>query len=155
MAATGWLWLVIAVPLAGHALYLQRIPGVAAGSGWMSAPAAAVHGVLTPVLASGVLAPAAVWALASTTLPWIRRPRQVPLLRAAITVAWAAATAAATAIVLGAATRGHGVIMPGEGLLGAVACAFAALARELPAGAGPPAPTQPTPFSNLRSMKSP
>jgi hypothetical protein len=97
----------------------------------MSSPGAAIDHLLIPVLRSGVLAPAAVWALAAAVLPWIRSRRRFPGLNVVIVFGWGVATAVATAIALGVAARGHGVVLPGEGVLGAVACGFAALAPDL------------------------
>jgi hypothetical protein len=130
LGAIGWLWLIIATALVGHGLYLRRLPGVGAGTVWMSSPGAAVDHLLIPVLSSGVLAPAAVWALAAALLPWIRARRPPRGLNVVITFAWAAATATATAIVLDVVARRHGVVLPGEGVLGAVSCGFGALAPD-------------------------
>jgi hypothetical protein len=97
----------------------------------MSSPRAAIDHLLVPVLRSGVLAPAAVWALAAAVLPWICAQRRLRGLKVVIVFAWGAVTAVATATALGLAARGHGGVLPGEGVLGAVACGFAALAPDL------------------------
>jgi hypothetical protein len=131
LAAIGWLWLIIGMAVVGRGLYLRRLPGVAPAAVWMSSPGAAIDHLLVPVLKSGVLAPAAVWAVAAAVLPWLRSRRTFPGMDVVIVFAWAALTAVATAIALGLAARGHGVVLPGEGVLGAVACGFAALAPDL------------------------
>ncbi len=130
LAAVGWVWLITGMAIVGHGLYLRRLPGVGTTAVWTASPGAAVDHLLVPVLSSGVLAPAAVWALAAAGLPWIRSARRVRGLNVLIVFAWAVVTAAGTAIVLELASRGHGVVLPGEGVLGAVACGFAALAPE-------------------------
>jgi serine/threonine-protein kinase len=127
LGAIGWLWLIVAMAMTGRELYGRRLPGLGLSADWMSSPGAALDHLLGPLATTGVLAPAAVWALAATVLPWLAGRRRVPALTVVIVFGWAAGTAAGTAIVLNLAARGHGVILPGEGILGAVACGFGAL----------------------------
>ena len=131
LGAIGWVWLITGMALTGHALYLRRLPGVGPSAIWTASPHAAFDHLLVPVVSGGVLAPAAVWALAAALLPWIRACRRAPGLNLVLVLGWAAGTAMATAIVLNLAARGHGVILAGEGVLGALACGFGALAPDV------------------------
>jgi hypothetical protein len=125
------VWLIDGMALTGHGLYVRRLPGVGASTIWTVSPRAAFDHLLAPVLSSGVLAPAAVWALAAAVLPLIRLVRRAPGMNLVLVLGWAVGTAMASAIVLNIATRGHGVILAGEGVLGALACGFGALAPDV------------------------
>jgi eukaryotic-like serine/threonine-protein kinase len=132
LGAAGWVWLIAAGALSGRALYLRQLPGVAT-SGWKSSPGAAFHHLLMPLLSDGVLVPAVIWALAAAVVPWARARRRMPALNVVVVFVWAAAVAAATGIAVDTATGGHGLILPGEGVLGALAGGFGALVPEISA----------------------
>jgi hypothetical protein len=89
--------------------------------------------VLAPILNAGLLAPAAVWAAGAALLPLIARRRPTVIVVPIVTV-WAAGVAVAAALLLGAATGGHGLILVGEAVLGAVASGLAALAPDIARG---------------------
>jgi hypothetical protein len=132
LGAVGWIWLLLASAVAGKALYLPLVPGVAPPHAWMSSLTTTIDHLLRPELSAGVLAPALVWAVGAVTLPWLVRGGSV-VLDVVRVVVWAAivvsATGAAVAAVHGSAGAG-GVSAP-SALVGAVACAAVALAPSL------------------------
>jgi hypothetical protein len=95
--------------LVGEALAGRRLLlGVAAGTrdreSWQgSVPDAATH-ALAPLLRSGALAFAIVWAVAAVALPWLMRGRSLPQNSFAAAV-WALIVAAATVALAGALRR--------------------------------------------------
>jgi hypothetical protein len=129
LGATGWIWLLLASAVAGKALYLPLVPGVAPSHAWMRSLSTTVDHLLRPEVSAGVLAPALVWALAAVALPWLLRGRSF-VLDVVRVVVWAAivvsATGAAIAAVHGAGVSGDGVSAP-TALVGAVASAAVAL----------------------------
>ena len=133
LGAVGWVWLLLASAVAGKSLYLPLVPGVAPPHAWMSSLSTTVDHLLRPEISAGVVAPAAVWALAAVTLPWLVRGSSLILdvVRALI---WAAivvsATGAAIAAVHGSGSASGGVAAS-SALLGAAASAAVALAPEL------------------------
>jgi hypothetical protein len=133
LGAVGWIWLLLASAVAGKALYLPLVPGVAPPQAWMSSLSTTVDHLLRPEVSAGVLAPALVWALAAVTLPWLVR-RGSLVLDIVRVVVWAAivvsATGAATAAVHHSGLPGDGVSAP-SALVGAVASAAVALAPSL------------------------
>lgn len=133
LGAAGWIWLLLASPLTGQALYLRRPSPGASASAWMASVQLAAQHVLGPILDAGLLAPAAVWAAGSAALPLIGRRRPTVILVLIVTT-WAAGVAIAAAMVLKAATGGHGLILVGEAVLGAVASGVAALAPDIARG---------------------
>ncbi len=132
LGAVGWIWLLLASAVAGKALYLPLVPGVAPPHAWMSSMTTTIDHLLRPEVSAGVLAPALVWALGAVTLPWLVRGGSV-VLDVVRVVVWAgivvSATGAAVAAVHGSAGAG-GVSAP-TALVGAVACAAVALAPSL------------------------
>jgi serine/threonine-protein kinase len=133
LGAIGWVWLLLATAIAGKALYLTRVPGVALTpppQNWMSSPTATVDHLLRPLVSSGVLAPALVWALAAIVLPWLVRGGSL-LLDALRVLAWAAIVVAGTGAAM-AAVHGSDVMgAPPSALIGAAAAAAVALAPSL------------------------
>jgi hypothetical protein len=123
----------LATALAGKALYLPRVPGVALTSppqNWMSSPIAAIDHLFRPLISSGILAPALVWALAAVVLPWLVLGGSL-LLDALRVFAWAAIVVAGTGAAI-AAVHGSDVIgAPPSALIGAAAAAAVALAPTL------------------------
>jgi hypothetical protein len=130
LGAIGWVWLLLAAAIAGKALYLTRVPGVVLTpppQNWMSSPTTTVDNLLGPLVSSGVLAPALVWALAAVVLPWLVRGGSL-LLDALRVVAWAAIVVAGTGAAI-AAVHGSDVMgAPPSALIGAAAAAAVALA---------------------------
>ncbi|MFZ1994664.1 MAG: hypothetical protein WAU75_11190, partial [Solirubrobacteraceae bacterium] len=132
LGAVGWVWLLLASAVAGKALYLPVVPGVAPPHAWMSSVSVTVDHLLRPELSAGVLAPALVWALAAATLPWLVRGAS-PALDVVRVVVWAAILVSATGAAIVAVHdpgAGAGGSAPGA-LLGAAASAAVALAPSL------------------------
>jgi hypothetical protein len=149
IGAGAWVWLALVTPVAGRVLYLSPPSGIAPASHWAGSASATATQVLSPLLRSGVLAPAAVWAVAAAVLPWLVRGRSLPLdfVRA---VVWAAtlvaATPAAIAVVHGSAgvPTVHGAVVGGGlGVIVALAPRWLGAGRlpwrstRPPTGAGP------------------
>ncbi len=129
LGAVGWIWLLLASAIAGKALYLPLVPGVAPPHAWMSSLSTTVDQLLRPEVSAGVLAPALVWALGAVTLPWLVRGGSL-ILDVARVVVWAglvvSGTGAAMAVAHGSA-GGNGVSAP-TALVGAAASVAVALA---------------------------
>jgi hypothetical protein len=123
---TGWIWLVLAAPVANRVFYLPVIPGTPALQDWAGSPHQTVHQVLTPMLTSGALAPAPLWALAAAVLPWLVRCRSLALdtIRA---VVWSAVLVSATGVAVTAAHGGGGLRAAPSATVGAVVGAAIAL----------------------------
>jgi serine/threonine protein kinase len=127
LGAAGWVWLLLAAPIAGRGLYLAREPGVSPPGVWSGSAYNLVHDVLIPLLRSGALVPAAAWALAAVVLPWLVLGRS-PVLDFVRVVVWSVALASATEVAL-AAAHGSGAVPPAStALLGAAAGVVVALA---------------------------
>jgi hypothetical protein len=130
LAATGWIWLVLAAPLAGDDLYTRRPSGTPAPDVWTSSLSITFRAVLKPLATSGVLAGAIVWALAAVVLPWLVRGRSLPRDLVLATV-WAATTVSATEAVTSAAGGSHVASAPATAMLGALAGGLVAVAPTL------------------------
>ncbi len=133
LGAIGWVWLLLASAIAGKALYLPLVPGVAPPHAWMRSLSVTVEHLLRPEISAGVLAPALVWALAAVTLPWLVRGGSL-VLDVARVVVWATVLVSATGVAVaawhGSATGPSGLAAP-TALLGALASAVVALAPSL------------------------
>jgi eukaryotic-like serine/threonine-protein kinase len=123
LGAVGWVWVVVVGELDGHGLYSGLIAGTPARSLWIPSLHVAAKHVLEPMLSSGALAPAAIWALAAVVLPPITAIRALPARIVLITV-WAAGLASATATALAHAGL---AVRPGAAFLGALCSAILAL----------------------------
>ena len=102
VAATGAWWLLLAEPL----LHRRLLLGVAAGTrdraSWQASVPDTVGHALVPLLRSGALGLALVWAALAIALPWVVRGRSVSFdlfPAAALTVAGAAATVELTSVL--------------------------------------------------------
>jgi hypothetical protein len=120
LGAVGWTWTALGTSLSGTALYLRAPPGTPPASQWFASAGETVRHVLEPLLSSGALAPALVWAAAAVVLPWLVRGRHLAV-DFVLASAWAAGLLAATYSSL-AAVHGSlsGAPVP-RGVLGAVA----------------------------------
>ncbi len=127
LGVAGWVWLALAGPLVGDDLYLRRLAGTPPAAVWMASPAPAVHDLIWPLLSSGALLAAAVWALAAVALPWLLRGRSL-VLDAVAAVSWAALVCAATIAVLHA---GRDLGTPPSAALGAAVSVAVALAPSI------------------------
>ena len=94
LGAAGLWWLLLAEPLLGTTLLSSADPP----RGWEAEAVRAIDGVLWPPLHSGLVALAAVWALAALVLPWLVRGRYAGIDFVAAS-AWAAGLGAGTAAV--------------------------------------------------------
>jgi hypothetical protein len=133
LGAVGWVWLLLGAAIAGKALYLPRVPGISLSpppQNWMTSPSATMTHLLSPLVSTGVLAPAAVWAAAAVTLPWLVRRRSVAL-DALRVIAWAAIVVSCTGAAIAAAHGSDPVGAPPTALIGAAAAAAVALAPSL------------------------
>jgi serine/threonine protein kinase len=126
LAATGWLWLVLAAPLAGADLYTRRAPGTPRPDIWISSLGSTADAVIRPIAMSGVLVGALVWALAALVLPWLVTGRSLPR-DIVFAGAWAAMTVSATEVAIALSSGSHTVSAPPTATIGAVAGALVAL----------------------------
>ncbi len=126
LAATGWVWLLFAGLVGESQLYLSRIPGTTPVGNWADSPTALLHQELLPLLRSGALTPALVWALAAVVLPWLVRGRSlaVDLVRVVI---WAAMLQSATVVATSAINGSDGVRAAPTAVIGSVAAGAFAL----------------------------
>ena len=140
IGAIGWIWLLFAGLVGGSALYLPRIPGTTAVGTWSGSPAALLHDALLPVLRSGALTPALVWALAAVVLPWLVRGRSLAVDFVRVVI-WAAMLESATIAATAAINGSDGVHAAHTAVIGSVAAAAVALGAvwlsKLPQGWGP------------------
>jgi hypothetical protein len=92
LGAAGLWWLLLAEPL----LHTTLLSASAPPRGWEADAGRALDGVLWPPLASGLIALAALWALAALVLPWLVRGRYAGIDFVAAS-AWAAGLGSGTA----------------------------------------------------------
>ena len=95
LGATGWVWIVLGTALSGVDLYLRSPRGLPPADQWPLSVGATVHQVLEPLISSGALAPAPVWAIAAAILPWVVRGRSAAI-DFVLASAWASGLVAAT-----------------------------------------------------------
>jgi hypothetical protein len=131
LGAAGWLWLLVGGFLDGQGAYVRLPSGTPPPSTWMPSLSDTVHQVLHPLLYSGILAPALVWAAGALVLPLITT-RRVPVdrpgawvMQGMLLLAWAGALLLLTRGLLAAVAPGV-TIRSGPALLGAFSCALAA-----------------------------
>jgi hypothetical protein len=96
LGLAGGCWLILAEPLLGRTLLYGPAAGVGPRGTWDGGGSIAAGDVLSPLVSSGALIIALIWALFAAILPWLVRGR---FLAADIVMAsaWAGALAAATA----------------------------------------------------------
>jgi hypothetical protein len=126
----GWIWLLLASAIAGKALYLPLVPGVAPPHAWMSSLSTAIDHLFTPEVSAGVLAPALVWALGAVTLPWLVRGGSLVLDTIRVVI-WAAIVVSATGAAIVAVHGSDSVGAASGALIGAVAALAVALVPSL------------------------
>ena len=107
LGALGLWWLVLAEALTGDRLALGPAPGSQPRIAWEASATAAAQHAISPILSSGVLLVALLWAGAAVLLPLLVRGRAfaVDLVAA---VAWAAALGSATQAVADATAPAGG-----------------------------------------------
>lgn len=131
LGAAGWLWLVVGGFLSGQMTYVRPSPPIPPPRAWMPSLDGAVHQALHPLLYSGILAPALVWAAGALVLPVIARPiarggsPRAWAARGCLLLAWAGAVVLLTAGVL-AAVAPSVTIRSGPALLGTFTAALVA-----------------------------
>jgi hypothetical protein len=126
LGLAGWIWLLLATPLTGSALYLPAAAGLPPHRVWSTSLYETLHHVLAPIISSGALAGAPVWALAAVSLPYVVRRRSLAL--DAIRVAgWAAFVVSATELAVRAAAPASAPRASDTAVIGAVAGALVAL----------------------------
>ncbi|HWF25945.1 MAG TPA: hypothetical protein VG275_10880, partial [Solirubrobacteraceae bacterium] len=95
LGAAGWVWTLLATAISGTNLYLGAPPGSLAPERANRSLDLTLSHVLRPLLTSGALAPAVVWAGAAVILPWLVRGRSAAV-DLVLASAWAAGLVAAT-----------------------------------------------------------
>jgi hypothetical protein len=138
LGAIGFWLLALAEPVVHATLFYGRVRGTAPHALWVDSPQDALTHVIEPLLRSGALACAGLWAAGAAILPWIVRGRTAALDLIAATM-WAAALAAGA----GAIGRGTGGAVahadPRGAALGAAAAVLIAVALRALRGAREPA----------------
>jgi eukaryotic-like serine/threonine-protein kinase len=127
LAATGWIWLVLAAPLARIDLYTRR---PRAPQEWGSSLRMTVHDVLVPAISSGVVAGAAVWAIGAAALPWLLRGRSLKVELVLVT-AWSAMLVSASEVAIALLRGANTVSTPPTAVAGALAGGVLALSPAL------------------------
>lgn len=128
LGATGWIWVALAGLLAGRGVYTKLPPGIPPKAVWTGSLDQTVGRVLGPLLDSGLLSAAIIWAIAAAILPWIvRGPAPI---RVVVVVVWSAVLASSTTTLIGGLHSGI-TFRPGVVVLGAVAGAIVALVPTL------------------------
>ncbi len=98
VGALGYWWLVLAEVVLGRRLWLGAPTGAEPRGTWEGSIPATVTHALGPLLTTGVLLGALLWAAAAAVLPWLVRGRHVAVDLVAATV-WTAAIAAAAPLL--------------------------------------------------------
>jgi len=123
LGALGVWWALLAEPLLGRTLLFGAAEGTPPRARWDGAPGLAAADVVAPLVSSGALLLALVWAAGALVLPWLVRGRSLSF-DVVMATTWAAGLAGATASIgeglLGAQPRGL--------VLGAVVCGVLAVA---------------------------
>jgi hypothetical protein len=129
LGAIGWVWLLLAQAVLGRlpVLYLPHVSGVPPPAAWLGSLPETTGHLLAALGSSGVLAPAAVWALAAMTAPWLVRGRTLALDVVRV-VAWSALVLSATSAAMVAANGTDTLGSAPTAVLGAAACAVVVLA---------------------------
>ncbi|HLY35679.1 MAG TPA: serine/threonine-protein kinase [Candidatus Limnocylindria bacterium] len=99
LAATGWVWLLLAGPLVGTGLYTHIASGTPARAVWSSSLYETVHHVLPRAVSTGRLLPALAWALGAAALPAMAGGGTLAV-RATRTGLWSVAVALSTVLLL-------------------------------------------------------
>lgn len=141
LGALGLWWLLLAELETGARLLFGPAPGTWSEHAWRSDAGAAISHALWPMLRSGAVAVALVWALAAVILPWLLRGRST-VLDLLLGAAWATALSAGVVAVahLAHGSLAHATALGGPlgAFVGAGAAVLAVRARSTPAPAAPP-----------------
>jgi eukaryotic-like serine/threonine-protein kinase len=98
LGALGFWMVALAEPVARETLWYGRSRGMWKSAAWEGSASDAVVHVLRPLLESGTLACAGLWAVGAAVLPWLVRGRSAALDLVAATL-WAAALAAGAGMI--------------------------------------------------------
>jgi hypothetical protein len=139
LGALGFWWVMLAEALANRRLHLGAPDSVPPAAGWAGSARDAATDVVWPMLSSGALLGAAVWAAAALALPWLVRGRR-PLADAVCAAAWAGALAAGDAAIATVAHGGAAGAAPRGGLAGPALAAALAVGLRWARGPDPPRP---------------
>jgi serine/threonine protein kinase len=134
LGGAGFIWVALAEPVFGRALYAGPAPGTPPPEDWTSSARDAASQALEPLATSGLLLGALLWAAAALVLPWMVRGRR-PLADVVSAVAWAGGLAAAGAALAGIVEPGS---HPYGGLAGPALAAAAAVVLRWARGPDPP-----------------
>jgi hypothetical protein len=133
LGVLGAWWVVVAEPLFDRALVFGPAPDIPARASFDGAAGITAGDVIAPVVTSGALLLAAIWAVAAVVLPWVVRGRSLASDVVAAT-AWTAGVAVA-AVALGEAlgdrvgqSAPHG-LLPGAMVAAALAVGLAHVRR--------------------------
>ena len=99
LAATGWMWLLLAGPLVGSSLYMHIASGTPPQSVWTSSLYETLHHVIPRAVASGRVLPAVAWAVGAAVLPSVAAGGTLRA-RAARTGIWSIAMALTVVLLL-------------------------------------------------------
>jgi hypothetical protein len=138
LGALGYWWLTLAEPLLSAHLWLGERAGTPPRAAWESSLSAAASHVVGPLIATGVLLGALLWAVAAVTLPWLVRGRNaaLDLLAAAL---WSGAVVWFAPAIDGGLRSGAPHPEPRGAVLGAVLGAAVAVAARAVRGPVRPA----------------
>ena len=126
LGATGWLWLLIAAPVADRVLYLPQLPGAAPPADWSGSLYDTLHQVITPILQSGALAVAVVWGVAAMVLPYLVSERS-PVLDFVRAVVWVGMLLSATGLAVAAVHGSDALPAAPSAIIGGLAAMAVAL----------------------------
>jgi hypothetical protein len=129
LGALGAWWLMLAELLTGRTLLLGAPPAVAARGSWHGSAGDALSHAIWPLLTSGALLVAIVWALGAVLLPIVVRGRVAALDMVAAT-AWAGAVAAGTQYAAESLTWDGSAPHPRGLVIGAVAAGLIAVSAQ-------------------------
>jgi len=127
LGLTGWVWLVLAAPIADRVLYLSPLSGTPPPNVWTGSLHETIHHVFGPLVNAGALAPAPVWAIAAVVLPWLVTGHSL-VGDALRVIVWSVTLVLATTVVLGVLHGARSLGEPHSAVLGAVVGAVVALA---------------------------
>lgn len=127
LGALGFWLLALAEPLARTTLFYGRARGTQPLPRWDDSLDGAIDHALRPLLESGMLATAALWAAGAAVLPWLVRGRRAAIDLIAATL-WAAALAAGASAIGGTLDGRVPHPDPRGAALGAAAAVFVATA---------------------------
>jgi len=126
LGALGLLWLELAEVLTGDRLLAGPAADTAPRVRWEGSASAAIDHAIVPLFSSGLVAVAALWALAAVLLPWVVRGRSAAVDLAAA-AAWAIALAVATEAMLDGVSGAGGAPAARGLIVSAIAGAAAAV----------------------------